>query len=73
VTATRKTAAILVADVVDYSRLAGVDEERTLARLRGCGVLRRPVEARPRQQLNSIETLLSYGSIHLGNGIENLD
>ena len=32
---TRKLAAILVADVVGYSRLAGVDEERTLARLRG--------------------------------------
>ena len=27
--------AILVADVVGYSRLAGADEERTLARLRG--------------------------------------
>src|SRR5271167_3293347 len=32
---TRKIAAILVADVVGYSRLAGVDEDRTLARLRG--------------------------------------
>jgi hypothetical protein len=32
---TRKLAAILVADVVGYSRLAGVDEERTLVRLRG--------------------------------------
>jgi adenylate cyclase len=31
---TRKLAAILVADVVGYSRLAGIDEERTLARLR---------------------------------------
>jgi TolB-like protein len=31
----RKLAAILVADVVGYSRLAGVDEERTLSRLRG--------------------------------------
>jgi adenylate cyclase len=30
----RKIAAILVADVVGYSRLAGVDEETTLARLR---------------------------------------
>ncbi len=30
----RKVAAILVADVVGYSRLAGADEERTLARLR---------------------------------------
>src|SRR5208283_3310267 len=32
---TRKIAAILVADVVGYSRLAGADEERTLSRLRG--------------------------------------
>ncbi|OCP38713.1 adenylate/guanylate cyclase domain-containing protein [Ensifer sp. LC163] len=31
---TRKIAAILVADVVGYSRLAGLDEERILARLR---------------------------------------
>src|ERR1700683_4936395 len=30
----RKIAAILVADVVGYSRLAGADEDRTLARLR---------------------------------------
>src|ERR1700734_1270046 len=34
-TETRKIAAILVADVVGYSRLAGADEDRTLARLRG--------------------------------------
>src|ERR1700679_2735985 len=33
-TEARKLAAILVADVVGYSRLAGIDEERTLARLR---------------------------------------
>ena len=32
---TRKIAAILVADVVGYSRLAGADEDRPLARLRG--------------------------------------
>jgi adenylate cyclase len=32
---TRKIAAILVADVVGYSRLAGADEGRTLSRLRG--------------------------------------
>jgi len=32
---TRKLAAILVADVVGFSRLAGSDEERTLARIRG--------------------------------------
>src|SRR4029079_4022021 len=31
---TRKIAAILVSDVVGYSRLVGVDEDRTLARLR---------------------------------------
>ena len=31
---TRKIAAILVADVVGYSRLAGTDEDRTW---RGCG------------------------------------
>src|SRR5262245_23848062 len=34
-TEARKLAAILVADIVGYSRLAGMDEERTLARLRG--------------------------------------
>src|SRR5271169_4590845 len=32
---TRKIAAILVADIVGYSRLAGTDEGRTLSRLRG--------------------------------------
>lgn len=31
---TRKLAAILAADVAGYSKLAGADEERTLARLR---------------------------------------
>src|SRR5271155_5441832 len=31
---TRKLAAILVADIVGYSRLAGTDEDRILARLR---------------------------------------
>jgi TolB-like protein len=35
VSETRKLAAILAADVVGYSRLAGTDEDRTLARLRG--------------------------------------
>jgi class 3 adenylate cyclase len=34
VSETRKLAAILAADVVGYSRLAGLDEDRTLARLR---------------------------------------
>jgi len=33
-TETRKLAAILAADVVGYSRLAGTDEDRMLARLR---------------------------------------
>ena len=33
-TETRKLAAILAADIVGYSRLAGTDEDRTLARLR---------------------------------------
>ena len=33
-TQTRKLVAILAADVVGYSRLAGADEDRTLARLR---------------------------------------
>src|ERR1700719_759386 len=33
-TETRKLAAILIADVVGYGRLAGADEDRTLARLR---------------------------------------
>lgn len=36
---TRKLAAILVADVVGYSRLAGADEDRTLALLRGCAAI----------------------------------
>ena len=31
---TRKIAAILAADVVGFSRMAGADEDRTLARLR---------------------------------------
>src|SRR5438309_7706129 len=31
---TRKLAAILVADIVGFSRLAGADEDRVLARLR---------------------------------------
>jgi adenylate cyclase len=34
-TETRKIVAILVSDVVGYSRLAGADEDRTLSRLRG--------------------------------------
>ena len=34
-TATRRLAAILAADVAGYSRLMGVDEEGTLERLKG--------------------------------------
>jgi class 3 adenylate cyclase len=34
VTEARKLAAILVTDIVGYSRLAGADEDRILARLR---------------------------------------
>ena len=33
---TRKLSAILVADIIGYGRLTGKDEDRTLARLRGC-------------------------------------
>ena len=40
---TRKLAAILAADVAGYSKLAGADEERTLARLRA---LQRPAHRR---------------------------
>ena len=36
---TRKIAAILVSDVVGYSRLAGADEDRTLSRLRGLAAI----------------------------------
>jgi adenylate cyclase len=42
VSETRKIAAILVADVVGYSRLAGADEERTLAQLRALRSAFRP-------------------------------
>ena len=34
-----KIAAILVADIVGYSRLAAADEDRTLSRLRGCAAI----------------------------------
>ena len=45
---TRKIAAILVADVVGYSRLAGADEEGTLARLRAlrCDLIEPTIAAR---------------------------
>ena len=36
---TRKIAAILVADIVGYWRLAGADEDRMLARLRALAVI----------------------------------
>jgi hypothetical protein len=45
---TRKLAAILVSDVVGYSRLAGTDEDRILARLRALrSDLIDPIIARP--------------------------
>jgi class 3 adenylate cyclase len=40
---TRKLAAILVADIVGYSRLAGTDEDRILARLRNSTIAPSPV------------------------------
>ena len=40
----RKLAAILAADVVGYSRLAGADEDRTLARLRALRSVRIPTK-----------------------------
>jgi hypothetical protein len=53
---TRKIAAILVADVVGYSRLAGADEDRTLSRLRGRSDLIDPViAAMPTQELRAGE------------------
>jgi adenylate cyclase len=36
---TRKLAAILVADVVGYSRLAGADEDRTSRGSAGCAAI----------------------------------
>ena len=53
---TRKIAAILVSDVVGYSRLAGADEDRTLARVRALrsdlidptGIVTSPREERER-------------------------
>jgi class 3 adenylate cyclase len=49
---TRKLAAILVADVVGYGRLAGADEERTLARLRALR-FHRPGDCNPRSRIAS--------------------
>jgi adenylate cyclase len=45
VSETRKLAAILVADIVGYSRLAGADEDRILARLRTLSDLIDPILA----------------------------
>jgi hypothetical protein len=59
-TETRKLAAILVADVVGYSRLAGADEDRTLSRLRALrrmtAMARTPVlpEATPEGALSAL-------------------
>ena len=36
---TRKIAAILVADIVGYSRLAGTDEDRTLRAYGACAAI----------------------------------
>ena len=49
-TAARKLAAILAADVVGFSRLAGADEDRTLARLRALrSDLHRPDDRPPQR------------------------
>jgi hypothetical protein len=53
---TRKLAAILAADVVRYSKLAGADEERTLARLRALpSIIRRSRAARPTVPVSAAE------------------
>ena len=51
---TRKLAAILAADVAGYSKLAGADEERTLARL---GALRSDLIARPERENGRADAL----------------
>jgi adenylate cyclase len=57
---TRKLAAILAADIVGYSRLAGADEDRTLARLRA-----------PRSDLLDPTVALHHGRVvkRTGDGI----
>ena len=56
---TRKLAAILVADIVGYSRLASADEERTLARVRGLrSDLIDPAIAAPPDSLDASESRL---------------
>jgi len=46
----RKLVAILVADVVGYSRLAGADEDRALARLRDVSVSSSVFLAKPAEK-----------------------
>ena len=64
---TRKLAAILVADVVGYSRLAGADEDRTLSRLRGLrSELIDPaiaVHHRARRQAHRRRSLVEFRSV----------
>ena len=69
VTETRKLAAILVSDVVGYSRLAGADEDRTLARLRGLrsDLIDRNAGVPPERRIES------RIGIHLGDVVEEED
>ena len=64
----RKLAAILAADVVGYSRLAGSDEEQTLARLRAL----RSDDRRWRSSANDpIPLLPTRTSLHARPGAQN--
>jgi hypothetical protein len=70
----RKIAAILVADVVGYSRLAGADEDRTLSRLRALrSDLSDPpsLDARvdPRRRLRHVLGLLAAKPIYFGGAL----
>src|SRR6201997_2802703 len=58
---TRKIAAILVSDIVGYSRLAGADEDRTLSRLRGL-----------RSDLID-PAIAAHRGLHLGDVVEESD
>jgi hypothetical protein len=65
---TRKIAAILSADVVGHSRLAGADEDRTLARLRARDRLStaegdRPRTSRGRKRKPDSETAQFFDSL----------
>jgi hypothetical protein len=51
---TRKLAAILCSDVVGYSKLAGADEDRILARLRDGGTLTEVARVRPCWRLRDL-------------------